>query len=43
MSWEWDWKSTLNRKVAIDEAMTALVEISHEIEQELGEPPWSLS
>ena len=43
MSWEWDWKTTLKRKVAIDEAMTALVELSHELEQELGEPPWSLS
>ena len=43
MSWDWDWKVTLNRKVAIDEAMTALVELSHELEQELGEPPWSLS
>lgn len=43
MSWEWDWKTTLNRKIAIDEAMTALVELSHELEQELGEPPWSLS
>ena len=43
MSWEWDWKTTLKRKVAIDEAMTALVELFHELEQELGEPPWSLS
>ena len=43
MSWEWDWKTTLKRKVAIDEAMTSLVELSHELEQELGEPPWSLS
>ncbi|MBJ60641.1 MAG: hypothetical protein CMB54_01780 [Euryarchaeota archaeon] len=43
MSWEWDWKTTLSRKIAIDEAMTALVELSHELEQELGEPPWSLS
>ena len=43
MSWEWDWKTTLKRKVAIDEAMIALVELSHELEQELGEPPWSLS
>ena len=43
MSWEWDWKVTLNRKIAIDEVMTALVELSHELEQELGEPPWSLS
>ena len=43
MSWNWDWKTAINRQVAIDEAMTSLVELLHELEQELGEPPWSLS
>lgn len=43
MAWSWDWKKTLERKLAIDEAMTSLIELAHEIEHELGEQPWSLS
>ena len=43
MSWNWDWKTAVNRQLAIDEAMISLVELSHELEQALGEPPWSLS
>ena len=43
MAWSWDWKKTLERKLAIDEAMIALVELAHEIEHELGEETWTLS
>ena len=43
MEWSWDWKKALERKLAIDEVMTSLIELAHEIEHELGEQPWSLS
>ena len=43
MKWSWDWKKALERKLAIDEVMTSLIELAHEIEHELGEQPWSLS
>jgi hypothetical protein len=43
MTWSWDWKKTLQRKLAIDEAMIALVELAHEIEHELGEQTWPLT
>jgi len=43
MAWSWDWKKTLERKLAIDETMTSLVELAHEIEHELGQQPWALS
>jgi len=42
MSWDWEWASRIERRIAIDELMASLVELVHEIESNLGESPWAI-
>jgi len=42
MSWDWEWASRIEKRIASDELISSLVELVHEIESVLGESPWSI-
>ena len=42
MSWDWEWASRIEKRIASDELISSLVELVHEIESVLGNSPWAI-